>query len=121
MALVHSHRGELPEKWALLYEDAVDILLQHWDKRHPEGVVPPLQALLNEVKRDFNALKEVLERLVFETHATGAGLRTPEDSGPIDEWKLLRGLCGPPSQAGSRLGATAVRGHEITRQPAVGA
>ncbi len=30
ICLVHRHRGELPRKRALLYEDCINVLLEHW-------------------------------------------------------------------------------------------
>jgi formylglycine-generating enzyme required for sulfatase activity len=88
MALVHTHRKELPEKRALLYADAVDILLLHWEKGKRQDA-PELQDLLREVERDANDLKDVLEGLAFEAHASSGG--TDQESG-IDELTLLRSL-----------------------------
>jgi formylglycine-generating enzyme required for sulfatase activity len=40
ICLVHRHRGSLPRKRALLYQDCIDVLLEHWrgSKRLPGGV-----------------------------------------------------------------------------------
>ncbi|MDS4029211.1 MAG: SUMF1/EgtB/PvdO family nonheme iron enzyme [Candidatus Contendobacter sp.] len=87
MALVHSQKRELPEKRALLYSAAVDILLQD---RAPDKRLkaPQLRELLDEVDRDFNDLKAVLEQLAFDTHGGGA-VRDAEDGAPIDTLTLL--------------------------------
>lgn len=87
MALVHSQKRELPEKRALLYEAAVDILLQD---RAPDKKLkaPQLRELLDDVERDFNDLKAVLERLAFDTHGSGT-VRDTEDGAPIDTLTLL--------------------------------
>jgi formylglycine-generating enzyme required for sulfatase activity len=87
MALVHSQKRELPEKRALLYDAAVDILLQD---RAPDKRLkaPQLRELLDEVDRDFNDLKAVLEQLAFDTHGGGA-VRDAEDGAPIDTLTLL--------------------------------
>ncbi|MDS4058356.1 MAG: SUMF1/EgtB/PvdO family nonheme iron enzyme, partial [Candidatus Contendobacter sp.] len=87
MALVHSRRGELPEKRALLYDEAVDVLLQ---KREQDKAVnaPQIRELLDEAGRDFNDLKGVLERLAFDTHGGGT-VRDEEDGAPIDTLNLL--------------------------------
>jgi formylglycine-generating enzyme required for sulfatase activity len=88
MALVHSRRRELPEKRALLYEAAVDILLH---KREQDKMVnaPLIRELLDEAGRDFNDLKAVLEKLAFDIHGRGS-VREGEDEGaPIDTLTLL--------------------------------
>lgn len=91
MAWVHTRRKELPEQRALLYDEAVDILLQRWEL-DKSLEVPRIRELLDEVGRDFNDLKAVLERLAFETHVSGGAVRTAEDGGPIDMGTLLQSL-----------------------------
>ena len=91
MALVHTHRRELPEKRALLYRDAVDILLLHWEQ-YKEVEAPHLQDLLREVGRDLNDLRGVLERLAFEAHAERAAGGSEDEAAGIDELTLLKGL-----------------------------
>ena len=48
MALVHAHRGRLPQARAMLYEETVDILLWRWDeiKSAGEETMPRLRELL---------------------------------------------------------------------------
>ena len=48
MALVHTHKGRLPEARALLYEETIDILLWRWEqvKASGEDEAPPLRQLL---------------------------------------------------------------------------
>ena len=48
MALVHTHKGQLPEARALLYEETVDILLWRWEqvKASGEDEAPRLRSLL---------------------------------------------------------------------------
>ncbi len=91
MALVHSRRKELPEKRAVLYADAVDTLLQHWEQDKALNA-PYIRDLLRESDRDFNDLKGVLEGLAFDTHARGDAGQNSEDSGSIGELSLLKGL-----------------------------
>jgi hypothetical protein len=45
MALVHTHKGRLPEARALLYEETIDILLWRWEqvKAGGEDEAPPLE------------------------------------------------------------------------------
>ena len=91
MALVHSRRKKLPEKRALLYQEAVDILLEHWEQQK-RTEAPQLQDLLDEADKDLNDLKAVLERLAFETQAGGDHIRSPEDGGRIDKLTLLESI-----------------------------
>ncbi|MCB1777560.1 MAG: SUMF1/EgtB/PvdO family nonheme iron enzyme, partial [Candidatus Competibacteraceae bacterium] len=87
MALVHSRRRELPEKRALLYEDAVDILLR---KREQDKTInaPQIRTLLDDAGRDFNDLKAALEQLAFDTHGSRT-VRDEDDGAPIDTLTLL--------------------------------
>jgi formylglycine-generating enzyme required for sulfatase activity len=92
MALVHTHRKELPEKRALLYGDAVDILLLHWEQ-HKDSDAPLIEDLLGEVDRDRNDLRGVLERLAFEAHGEGSAKEGASvDATGIDELTLLQGF-----------------------------
>lgn len=83
MALVHTHRGELPEKRALLYEDAVNILLQHWEQHKSIEDAPQLRDLLAAVGRDFNDLKDILERLAFTSLEQQGATLSSEDSADL--------------------------------------
>ena len=53
MALVHTHKGQLPEARALLYEETVDILLWRWEqvKASEVGDAPRLRGLLTSAGR----------------------------------------------------------------------
>ena len=70
MALVHTHKGHLPEARALLYEDTIDILLWRWEqlKATQDQPVPRLRQLLSEVGRTDVDLKRTLWKLAFEAH-----------------------------------------------------
>lgn len=70
MALVHTHKGRLPDARALLYEDTVEILLWRWEqlKLASETETPGLRQLLVETGRSDVDLKRTLWRLAFEAH-----------------------------------------------------
>jgi len=48
MALVHTHKGQLPDARALLYEETIDILLWRWEQLKVSGEedIPRLRSLL---------------------------------------------------------------------------
>ena len=73
MALVHTHKGRLPDARALLYEDTVDILLWRWEeiKAAGEEETPIVRQMLLDAGRTDVDLKRVLWQLAFEAHKTG--------------------------------------------------
>ena len=74
MALVHTHHGRLPGSRALLYEEAIDILLWRWEQIKVSGgdQRPLLQQLLIEAGRADVDLKRVLRQLAYEAHQGAA-------------------------------------------------
>ena len=93
MALVHAHKGRLPDARALLYEETVDILLLRWEQIKAGGdeTALPLRGLLQQVDRTDVDLKLVLWRLAFEAQQGGV---TGDGAGLADigELRLLRAL-----------------------------
>jgi formylglycine-generating enzyme required for sulfatase activity len=85
MALVHTHKGRLPEARALLYEDTVDILLWRWDEIRlvGEGGISGLRQLLLETGRSDVDLKRTLWRLAFEAHRAGGHEERLADIGEL--------------------------------------
>ncbi len=73
MALVHTHKGRLPDARAVLYEDTVDLLLSRWDeqKQANKKSRPGLGKLLDSAGRGEIDLKRVLWRLAFNAHEQG--------------------------------------------------
>ncbi len=92
MALVHAHKGRLPDARALLYEETVDILLWRWEqiKAGGQAEAPRLRQLLREAQCADVDLKRVLWRLAYEAHAQDDG----DDDGVADigELKLEKAL-----------------------------
>jgi formylglycine-generating enzyme required for sulfatase activity/energy-coupling factor transporter ATP-binding protein EcfA2 len=93
MALVHTHKGRLPDARALLYEDTVDILLWRWEQIKVGGdeKAPHLRRLLLEVGRSDVDLKRVLWKLAFQAHREG-GAADKEALGDISELQLQDAL-----------------------------
>ena len=85
MALVHTHRGRLPDARALLYEDTVDILLWRWEqlKLAGETATPGLRQLLVEIGRSDVDLRRTLWRLAFEAHRAGGHEQNLADLGEL--------------------------------------
>jgi formylglycine-generating enzyme required for sulfatase activity len=92
MALVHTHKGRLPDARAMLYEEAVDMLLWRWEqvKLGEQGETPRLRQLLLEAECRDIELKRLLWRLAYEAHATGVGDR--DSLADIDELTLRKSL-----------------------------
>ena len=93
MALVHTHKGRLPEARSLLYEDSLDILLWRWDqiKAGGEKSFPRMQELLLNAERSEVDLKRLLWRLAFNAHRETGGA-TDETLADVKEWQLSRTL-----------------------------
>ncbi|MFN8465485.1 MAG: SUMF1/EgtB/PvdO family nonheme iron enzyme [Caldilineaceae bacterium] len=93
MALVHAHKGQLPDARALLYEDTVDILLLRWEQVKAGGDLAalPLRRLLQQVDRSEVDLKRVLKRLAFEAQQGGSASETG-GLADIGELRLLKAM-----------------------------
>lgn len=76
MALVHTHKGRLPDARALLYEDTVELLLWRWEeiKQGCAEEVAGLRRLLTEAHRTDVDLKRCLWELAFEAHRQGGAV-----------------------------------------------
>jgi formylglycine-generating enzyme required for sulfatase activity len=93
MALVHTHKGQLPDARALLYEETVDILLWRWEqfKLSEEEEAPRLRALLTQVGRTDVDLKRALWQLAFVAHQQGGTIDT-EAVADLGEAQLIKTL-----------------------------
>jgi len=126
MALVHTHKGRLPDARAMLYEDTVDILLWRWEQIKAQGAgdVPRLRPLLLDVGRTDVDLKRVLWRLAFEVHQEG-GTGDGEDLADVGELRLEKALAqlhpdGSRDWAQEIIGAMKLRaGLLLEREPEV--
>ncbi len=92
MALVHTHKGRLPDGRALLYEDTVDILLLRWEDLKDSGEgAPALRQLLLDAGRNDTDLKQVLWELAFEAHGQSKA-SNGEALADIGELRLQKAL-----------------------------
>jgi hypothetical protein len=93
MALVHTHKGRLPDARALLYDETVEILLWRWEQLKGGGAeeLPRLQQLLAQAERTDVDLKRVLWALAFEAHQTGGSSDT-DTVADIGELQLMKAL-----------------------------
>lgn len=76
MALVHTHKGELPDARAALYEDVVDLLLWRWEAiklAQPDGRETTWRQLLQAAGLSDLDVKLTLWELAFEAHSQQAG------------------------------------------------
>ncbi|MGH7601471.1 MAG: SUMF1/EgtB/PvdO family nonheme iron enzyme, partial [bacterium] len=100
MALVHTHKGQLPDARALLYEETMEILLWRWEqlKAGSEQETPTLRQLLLAAGRTDVDLKRKLWQLAFEAHQQGKTTNnvafdaTSEALADISEWQLEKKL-----------------------------
>ncbi|MCX6028693.1 MAG: SUMF1/EgtB/PvdO family nonheme iron enzyme [Chloroflexi bacterium] len=127
MALVHTHKGRLPDARALLYEETVEILLWRWEQIKAGGrsdETPRLRQLLLQANRGDVDLKRVLWKLAFEAHSQGGAGCAADAVADIGELRLLRELgglcCGDLGWAQQVVEAMKLRaGLLVERQPEV--
>jgi len=94
MALVHTHKGRLPDARALLYEETVDILLWRWEQIKAGGAedAPQLRQLLLQAERSDMDFKKVLWRLAYEAHSQTDDDGDGDKLADIGELKLTKAL-----------------------------
>jgi formylglycine-generating enzyme required for sulfatase activity len=100
MALVHTHKGVLPDARAQLYEDTVDLLLWRWEQVKLGAGTGSLRALLERAGCKDIDLKRALWTLAFEAHRDGGASDDPDALADIAEHRLLKSLarlCTPES------------------------
>ena len=92
MAMVHDKRGELPESRAVLYEEAIDLLLHKWDGVKEDGKKDVLlREKMREVGLHSGDLMAALGTLAFEVLERG-GSNSGRGLADIGENELLRHL-----------------------------
>ncbi|MCP4689165.1 MAG: hypothetical protein GY859_14015, partial [Desulfobacterales bacterium] len=93
MALVHAHKGGLPDARALLYEESVEILLWRWEQIKSGGKdAAPLRRLLREAHRNDSDLMRALWELAYEAHAKGGEGQDSDALADIGEHRLEKAL-----------------------------
>jgi len=93
MALVHTHKGRLPDARSMLYEDTVEILLWRWDQIRFAGdeESPRIRQLLLDAGRTEVDLKKVLWKLAYDAHGDSDS-DDGEALADISEWQLQKAL-----------------------------
>ncbi len=94
MASLHAwHGSDLPDKRERLYAEAVDLLLERWERQrieHKRDGTPLVQPTLQEyLKVERGAIQIVLEQIAYEVHASQPKL---EGTADIGRDRLINGL-----------------------------
>ena len=69
MAIIHQRDVGLPRERVRLYDKAIEILLNRWQRRKGQAASEALQDLLGDDRK----LRLIMERLAYEAHQTQAG------------------------------------------------
>ena len=77
MALVHSERESLPDKLAVLYKKAVDILVDRWDTLSEADKDHRLQRLLRQASCEREDLLARLAEVAWNAHGSDLSSRLP--------------------------------------------
>lgn len=101
MALLHSNRGTLPDDRVELYDESVELLLQHWNRT--SGADQALRDALQAPQLKLSDVRVALQRLAFEVHEESTGREGALD---ISQGRLVTALA--PLLAGSHDKALAV-------------
>ena len=95
IALVHTHKRELPDHRAQLYKECVEILLWEWEKRKLGAGEPVLARLLRVAELSRAHLLRALRELAFKVHEeVGAETEQAADIGEsalVGAFARLRG------------------------------
>lgn len=95
MALVHNHKGQLPDARALLYEAVVELLLWRWEAiklKNPDGSETTWRQLLSSVRLTDAVMKQTLWGLAFQIHGRVHSGADRELTADITENELLTTL-----------------------------
>ena len=94
MALVHTHKGRLPDARALLYEETIEILLWRWEqiKLGGQDDAPRLRQYLMEAGRTDVDLKRFLREIAYQAHSATKPDEKNEALADIDEHSLIKSL-----------------------------
>jgi len=95
MALVHTHKGDLPDARALLYEDVVDLLLWRWDETrlvNEDSQKTDLRKLMQTAGLDDIDIKHALWKLAYEAHGTISLTQKEDATADIPEVILHKAL-----------------------------
>jgi len=95
MALVHTQKGELPDKRVLLYDAVVDLLLWKWEGAklcEKDGGRITLRQLLGEAGASEIDLKRILWKLAFDMHGQVISNANGEAVADVSQGELIEAL-----------------------------
>ena len=95
MALVHTRKGELPDARALLYEDAVELLLWRWEagkSQTEEGGEITWRMLLQQAGLEDVDVQLALWELAYNAHAQVRDAEDGEATADIAQTTLENAL-----------------------------
>lgn len=95
MALVHTHKGQLPDARALLFEAVVELLLWRWEAiklKNRDGSETSWRQLLAAVQLNEDLIKERLWKLAFHIHGRTGMSGNRDATADITESELLATL-----------------------------
>ncbi|GEM_PF-1169354 len=95
MALVHTHKGQLPDARALLFEAVVELLLWRWEAiklKNPDGSETTWRQLLRSVGLTDMIIKQTSWELAFHIHGRVHGGADRDLTADITESELLATL-----------------------------
>jgi formylglycine-generating enzyme required for sulfatase activity len=94
MALVHTHKGKLPDARALLYEEIIEILLWRWEqiKLGVQDGSPRLRQYLKEAGRADIDLKLFLRKIAYQAHLATKLNEKNDALADINEHQLIKTL-----------------------------
>jgi formylglycine-generating enzyme required for sulfatase activity/energy-coupling factor transporter ATP-binding protein EcfA2 len=101
MAILHTHRGELPDARAKLYEEVVDLLLMHWEKtkvRDFRGQEIAFRQLLDSAKLQEIDFKHALWKIAFDAHGQKQTAESKNATANIAETTLLKAFKALPPE-----------------------
>jgi formylglycine-generating enzyme required for sulfatase activity len=100
IALVHRYRAQLPERRSELYEEAVEVLLGHWDKA--KGMETEF-LLIGRLKLDSGDRRSLLEPVAFWLHDHKQRELERDDLRAILLPKFINMIAGDKEQAAKSL------------------
>jgi formylglycine-generating enzyme required for sulfatase activity len=96
MAVVHTHKGELPDARALVYEECVDLLLVRWEmERSVTGQRAQKRSLLDALAVPRITLENALQEIAYKAHEGSGGTRQTDAPAALVTEDLLAGSLLP--------------------------
>ncbi|MBN1936344.1 MAG: SUMF1/EgtB/PvdO family nonheme iron enzyme [Anaerolineae bacterium] len=91
MAVVHTHKGDLPDTRAQVYEECIDLFLTRWELERTVLGRTQKRSLLEALGTLRGALDDVLREVAYKAHEGGARLDATDQAALVTE-DLLAGV-----------------------------